>query len=186
MNKKDENAWRTITTPKEIEFYLQKRNQLHFGQAETDQTQFILPDMKHEFNWSASTNSAELVLHGEYTNQELDEVMNLLLDNMSRPTELDSLKATITKKEMGGKMKVWRETTTTSPSGRHLGHYKALFVIVALSESSSVGLDILSKSNFITSSNSEFVYSPFSTNSTEFVDVLQLNSCFISGIVNGV
>ena len=27
-------------------------------------------------------------------------------------------------------MKVWRETTTTSPSGRHLGHYKALFATI--------------------------------------------------------
>ena len=41
---------------------------------------------------------------------------------------MDSLKATITKEEMGGKMRVWRETTTTSPNGRHLGHCKALFV----------------------------------------------------------
>ena len=104
VNKNDDNAWRTITTPKEIEFYLQKRNQLHFGQAETDQTQFILPDMKHEFNWSASTNSAELVLQGEYTNPILDEVMKLLLDNISRPTELDSLKATIPIEVMGGKI----------------------------------------------------------------------------------
>ena len=68
VNKNDDNAWRTITTPKEIEFYLQKQNQLHFGQAETDQTPFTMPDMKHEFHWSASTNSAELVLQGEYTN----------------------------------------------------------------------------------------------------------------------
>ena len=47
---------------------------------------------------------------------------------MSRPTELDSLKATITKEELEGKMRVWGETTTTSPSGRHLGHYKDLFI----------------------------------------------------------
>ena len=27
-------------------------------------------------------------------------------------------------------MKVWRELTTMSPSGRHLGHYKLLFTVI--------------------------------------------------------
>ena len=27
-------------------------------------------------------------------------------------------------------MKVWREGTTTSPSGRHLGHYKSMFTVI--------------------------------------------------------
>ena len=27
-------------------------------------------------------------------------------------------------------MKVWREGTTTSPSGRHLRHYKSLFTVI--------------------------------------------------------
>ena len=33
---------------------------------------------------------------------------------------------TISEEEFIGKLKVWKETTTTSPSGVHLGHYKAL------------------------------------------------------------
>eukprot|EP00957_Ditylum_brightwellii_P094962 7231597-Ditylum_brightwellii.AAC.1 len=31
-----------------------------------------------------------------------------------------------TKKQWKGKVANWRESTTTSPSGRHLGHFKAL------------------------------------------------------------
>ena len=27
-------------------------------------------------------------------------------------------------------MKVWREPTTTSSNGRHLGHYKCLFIVI--------------------------------------------------------
>ena len=27
-------------------------------------------------------------------------------------------------------MKVWKESTTTSPSGRYLGHYKSLFTVI--------------------------------------------------------
>ena len=33
---------------------------------------------------------------------------------------------TISEDEFVGKLKVWRESTSTSPSGLHLGHYKAL------------------------------------------------------------
>ena len=33
---------------------------------------------------------------------------------------------TISDEEFVGKLKVWKETTTTSPSGVHLGHYKSL------------------------------------------------------------
>ena len=36
----------------------------------------------------------------------------------------------ITIAQLRGKMKVWREGTTTSPSGRHLGHYKSLFTTI--------------------------------------------------------
>eukprot|EP00957_Ditylum_brightwellii_P129667 9891396-Ditylum_brightwellii.AAC.1 len=32
----------------------------------------------------------------------------------------------ITKKQWKGKVTKWSESTTTSPSGRHLGHFKAL------------------------------------------------------------
>jgi hypothetical protein len=35
-------------------------------------------------------------------------------------------KSTISENEYRGKLKVWRESTTTSPSGLHLGHYKAM------------------------------------------------------------
>ena len=34
---------------------------------------------------------------------------------------------TISLQEFEGKIRAWRESTTTSPSGLHLGHYKALF-----------------------------------------------------------
>ena len=34
---------------------------------------------------------------------------------------------TVSLKVFQGKIKAWRETTTTLPSGMHLGHYKVLF-----------------------------------------------------------
>jgi hypothetical protein len=41
-------------------------------------------------------------------------------------TALNSITATITEQDWVGKMKAWREATTKSPSGMHLGHHKAL------------------------------------------------------------
>jgi hypothetical protein len=63
--------WRDINCPKEIELLLRLQNQRHFGQAESEGTPFTTPRMKHKFNWSASTCEAELVLEGDYTDEEL-------------------------------------------------------------------------------------------------------------------
>jgi RecA/RadA recombinase len=71
-----------------------------------------------------------MVLEGDYTDEELTDTQRLLLDNMTRVTEAEDNSQYITDKEFIGKFKVWRESTSTSPSGRHLGHYKALVSII--------------------------------------------------------
>ena len=45
--------------------------------------------MKKRFNWSASTVEAEIVLKGQYSEPELDEIQKLFLDNLIRVTEVD-------------------------------------------------------------------------------------------------
>ena len=128
--QKDASKWKEVNCPKEIEFLLRLRNQRHFGQAESDGTPFTTDDMKHKFNWSASTNEAELVLKGEYNDEEISDITRLFLDNMTRITDTEDKPKFLTMKEFKGKFKVWRETTSTSPSGRHLGHYKALVATI--------------------------------------------------------
>ena len=71
-----------------------------------------------------------MVLEGQYSEPELDEIQKLFLDNLIRVTDVDESFKFVTEEEFRGKMKAWRETTTTSPSGRHLGHYKSLFAII--------------------------------------------------------
>ena len=83
--------------------------------------------LKSKLNWSASTGISELILEGNYEDSELDTISKLFLDNCTRVTDLDSLPATITFKNFQGKISKWKESTSTSPSGRHLGHYKSLF-----------------------------------------------------------
>jgi hypothetical protein len=129
-NQKEASQLKEVNCPKEIEFLLRLRNQRHFGQAESDGTPFTKESMKHKFNWSASTNEAELVLKGEYNDKELSDITRLFLDNMTRITETEVAPKFLTLKEFTGKFKVWRESTSTSPSGKHLGHYKALVATI--------------------------------------------------------
>jgi hypothetical protein len=126
VNKQnDPSLWKEVNSPKEIEFLLRLRNQRHFGQAETDGTPFTTEEMKHKFNWNASTEEAELVLEGESTDNEISEIERLFLDNMTRVTETDDTTKFVARKNFDWKFQAWRETTSTSPSGRHLRHYKA-------------------------------------------------------------
>ena len=83
--------------------------------------------MKSKFIWNATTKEAELVLNGDYDDAELSEISRMFFNSITRMTELDSLTPDITVADLRGKFSKWRELTSTSPSGRHLGHYKLLF-----------------------------------------------------------
>ena len=80
LDPSNKSHWKEVNCPKEIEFYLRLRNQRHFGQAK--ETPFCTPSLSRKFNWSASTEAAELLLNGEYDNAELTEVQRMFLDNM--------------------------------------------------------------------------------------------------------
>ena len=127
VDKNDVSLWRTFTVPEGINFYLLKRNQLHFGQSEQENTPFTTETMKRKFNWNVSTKEAEDVLKGEYEddeNKELNKVMQLVLKNCIRIVPMEKSNPEITVLQLRGKIKVWRKSTSTSPSGQHLGHYK--------------------------------------------------------------
>ena len=86
--------------------------------------------MKTKFNWNASTNEAELVLEGKYTDDDLTTVQRLFLDHLQRVTPTDKFDEKVKFSDFKRKMKLWRETTSTSPSRGHLGHYKVLFATI--------------------------------------------------------
>ena len=79
--------------------------------------------MKQKFNWNTSTAESEEVLQGIYddSEEEVSEIMKLVLKNCVQIVPQNT-NPEITIAQLRGKMKVWREGTTTSPSGRHLGH----------------------------------------------------------------
>jgi hypothetical protein len=118
------NSWRLITEPSEIEYYLLLRNRLHFGQAQG--TPFTEPPISNDVDWSANSTSSTDILNGTYQSQVDVPQCQALLAACRAATDLDLLPAELELKDFTGKIKVWKESTTTSPSGRHLGRYKAL------------------------------------------------------------
>ena len=124
--------WVSIETPKEIEERLLQRNQKHFGQATG--TFPTIPPFSEKIDWGASTHTADLILEGQWTHEDIDEVSQDVINHLKSRTKLDSIQDTLTINEWVGKIWSWPESTLTSPSGFHLSHSKALVVPFDLEE----------------------------------------------------
>jgi hypothetical protein len=126
QDPKTATEWKTITDPFEIEHYLMLRNRMHFGQAQG--TPFTVPPLSDRLDWTASTPTAEAILLESFIPPpDVSVICAHVLTACRATAALDQQPAELTLDAFSGKMKKWRETTTTSPSGRHLGRYKALF-----------------------------------------------------------
>jgi hypothetical protein len=123
-NPKTCQNWKTVQTPREIVSYLLTRNQGHFGQAEGP---FTEPPLTEAVDYPASTAACELMLEGEFDSEALEDITQLLVRHFSKRQSLDCLPASITTAEFLSALKVWKEGTSTTPSGMNLGHYHALF-----------------------------------------------------------
>lgn len=140
-NPKTCQEWKTVDTPKEMLQYLLKRNKMHFGQAQG--TPFTVEPLSVMFDWAANTATAELVLAGDYSPTELSDLQQLLIQHCRREFEPDPADATtlptITTQEWKRRIRRWKESTTTSPSGMHLGHARALIARHSLHPKSPEG-----------------------------------------------
>ena len=121
---KTTTQWKTVETPSEVVAYLQERNQKPFGQAHG--TFPTTPVFQSHVDWAASTYECEAILEGTFDTDCYDDIASLMMKHMEKSTSLDSISAEVTETQWVGKMKSWRETTSTSPSGMHLGHHKTL------------------------------------------------------------
>lgn len=117
--------WRLVTSPTEMEYYLVIRNRLHFGQAEG--TPFTMEPLRSQLDWSATSQTAEEILRGEYVHDHSTPNCHDLLKACRQIEGIESAPAELTAADFRGKIRNWKEATTTSPSGRHLGWYKSLY-----------------------------------------------------------
>jgi hypothetical protein len=114
-----------ITDGPTIERLILQRNIRHFRQAEF--TPLATPEVIRTIGFGANTNRAEQILNGsgDVTDITNDEWSRYLLKSMKRHSK--EIKIEITTEKMMEKYRRWKERTSTSPSGRHLGHFHALF-----------------------------------------------------------
>lgn len=116
--------WISIVTPKEIENHLIARNKTHFGQAHG--TFLTVPPFTKWGDWAAQTHDSDLILEGDFTSAQISNLQQLFIQHMEKQTELDTIRNVITEDKWIGKISTWPESTSTSPSGFHLTHSKAL------------------------------------------------------------
>ena len=122
-------TWKTITAPNEVEEAILERNIRHFGQA--DGSAFTTKLMTDKFGYEGVTKYVDQLLAGDtkdiiQDNEANNGVATILLHLANQPT-LPSIDDDITYHKWCQALKKWSEKTSTSPSGRHLGHYKVLF-----------------------------------------------------------
>jgi hypothetical protein len=120
------NRWTQVDVPTEVVRHLQEQKRKHFGQAHG--TPLTVPSLSHHLGFTGSGNSQDQLLNGDYDVSPYAPNVRLLLSHLSHTHDMvnDTLRPTISQNAYFGKLKVWSESTTTSPSGMHLGHYKAL------------------------------------------------------------
>jgi hypothetical protein len=107
--------WRTVDLPDEILLLLRKRNQSHFGQAEG--TPFTVGKMRQDFDFEGAKETSKLVLEGDYTNEETNRITSAVIKFARKHTRMNSRGWRITENKFIGKIKNWKESTSTSPSG---------------------------------------------------------------------
>jgi hypothetical protein len=117
-------AWKSELDSQKVEDHLFKRNILHFGQSkETPWTQAPFSDIP----FSGTGPIADSILNGTYHPKltgPTEKYVELLLVQLHR--KLPAISTEITPVALTKGFKAWKESTSTSPSSRHLGHYLSL------------------------------------------------------------
>jgi hypothetical protein len=117
--------WKMIADPIQIEEKLLARNILHFGQSQG--TLFITNRLVELFGYKGVTTEVDELLMQPFDESKYPDMTNgasSLLKLISDNKRLPPISSEITQQEFNKALQKWSEGTSTSPSGRHLGHYR--------------------------------------------------------------
>jgi hypothetical protein len=117
---KEVKKWETIHDPAELETFIQKRNIQHFGQAQG--SPFTIPPL-NKLKWQANSIEAKEIIEGSIPTSFLTEnpYTNKVLRYIAQREKLPEIDTYILPEQVSKGFRKWRETTSTSPSGCHLG-----------------------------------------------------------------
>jgi hypothetical protein len=124
----NEPQWITISDPAQIQGHLIQRNISHFGQALS--TEFASGPLAKELGYQGCNSSCLNLLQGKLPSSYADcsETTQLILEKLMQPPSIPKITTDLTFEEFCNGFQKWDEKTTTSPSGRHLGHYRVLLL----------------------------------------------------------
>ena len=123
----DNETYRTVHDQQEIETLLIERNIAHFGQAQG--SPFTVSPLVDKLGYKGTNNYAHKIIQGEdFTNEfhNMDGGIKAIMKILNNGENTPAFAIDINQDEFMSGFRKWREETATSPSGRHLGHYKAL------------------------------------------------------------
>jgi hypothetical protein len=112
--------WEMIHDQQRLKDFLIKRNIVHFRQAHG--TPFTIAPL-NKLDWNASSKEAELLLNGQIP----DDFKNSnpfaveILQHIANREQLTEIDTYLSPDDIARGFRRWKETTSTSPSGCHLG-----------------------------------------------------------------
>jgi hypothetical protein len=122
----DPNKTEQIHDPKIIEDKFLLRNIQHFSQAE--KTPFTTENLLQIFEYEGTNNNSQQLMQSGIIPENIskeDKYTQQFVEQLSM-NNTNTLANDITIEEFQHALIKWNDKTTTSPSGRHLGHYKLL------------------------------------------------------------
>ena len=122
-NPKTATDWTVLDQKEVVEKTIINRNIKHFGQAKG--TPFTVTPLEETVDFSASSATSDYILEGNFTDEELSDITNQVMQKLQQVDCLNTQTNMITMEEFIDKFKHWKEATYTNPA-RHLGHYLAL------------------------------------------------------------
>jgi hypothetical protein len=122
-------SWKRVTDPSLIEDRLLTRNIKHFGQSQG--SLFTSRQIQDKFDYEGVNKAVELLLQGAITIPETTlstPGAKAVLEQISNKNKLPEMNCEVELPTFISTLRKWSEKTSTSPIGRHLGHYKCLLI----------------------------------------------------------
>lgn len=118
--------WRSVSDPAEISAYIAKQNIIQFHQAAS--TPLGSGRLATALGVAATTPTADAILAGDdlsHLISHLPTEVAHILSTMKAPENIPPINVLISSEKFQEAYKRVPEKTSSSPSGRHVGHYKA-------------------------------------------------------------
>jgi hypothetical protein len=119
----EDGTFVTVVDPKEIEERLLERNRQHYGQAE--HTEMASEQVRTLLGTSGTSEFCDDILKGTADLSTMSPSLRAIFQQLEHPSNVE-IDDAISYDDFKDALKCWKEKTSTSPSGRHLGHYISL------------------------------------------------------------